>query len=92
MQELSSSFLYFVSSSSTTGKAKGFSDDQISQFKSIAELNLSVPVLMGFGIYNAETFQLACDLFDGGIVGSAFIRSQKEKVGTSVFIEELING
>lgn len=82
-------FAYFVSSASTTGKQKGYSDDQLNVFRQFNASSFEVPVMMGFGIHNAETFGVACEYFTGGIIGSAFIRSQAESQAVSEFLNGL---
>ena len=37
-----------------------------------------LPVVVGFGISNRETFLAACRYARGGIIGSAFIRAMGE--------------
>ena len=91
IEKYSSTFIYFVSSASTTGKTGDFSEEQLSNFKEVQDLNLSVPVLMGFGIYNQSTFNTACKFFNGGIIGSAFIRSQTGNVPVKRFMDEILN-
>lgn len=72
-----STFIYYVSSSSTTGATGDFSKEQIEEFKNMKTLEKKVPMLMGFGIHDSRTFRIACDYFNGGIIGSAFLRHLK---------------
>ena len=81
----SRTFIYYVSSASTTGKTGEFSVEQFSNFKRIKEKQITVPLLMGFGIHDAKTLEIAQTYFNGGIVGSAFIRNQKEGNSISEF-------
>ena len=37
-------------------------------------MNLSNPLLIGFGISNKKTFQSACQNSNGAIIGSAYIK------------------
>lgn len=78
LDRCSSGFLYAVSSSSTTGKDKDFSrvEQYLSKLKSY---NLSNPILVGFGIHNADTFNAVTQLADGAIIGSAFISILTDK-------------
>ena len=71
---LSKGFIYMVSTASVTGAKKSFGEAQISYFKRIKEMNLSVPVIAGFGISNKETFDQVLEYAAGGIIGSAFVR------------------
>jgi tryptophan synthase alpha chain len=68
-----------VSSSSTTGSTAGFSEANLAYFKRIADMNLSVETLVGFGIADAHTFSQASQYSRGAIIGSAFIRHLEER-------------
>lgn len=73
IDELSSGFVYAVSSSSTTGAKKAFTTDQEIYFQKLKTMNLKNPFLIGFGISDHRTFSQACESGSGAIVGSAFI-------------------
>jgi tryptophan synthase alpha chain len=80
IDQISDSFIYLVSSASTTGAKNQFSSDQEKYFSRIASYRLQNPLLTGFGISNPETFTQACQHTNGAIVGSAFIMAlEKEK-------------
>jgi tryptophan synthase alpha chain len=70
---MSSGFVYVVSSSSTTGVRKAFSENQLSYLRKIESMNLKNPRIIGFGISDKNSFQQACSLANGAIIGSAFI-------------------
>lgn len=72
--ELSSGFVYAVSSAATTGKETNF-NKQESYFKKIKKMKLKNPVLIGFGIKDKATFNLACRYASGAIIGSAYIKA-----------------
>jgi tryptophan synthase alpha chain len=74
IDSLSSGFLYAVSSSSTTGSGKNF-DEVNAYLDRLQQLELTNPILVGFGIYNNETFNQVCAKARGGIIGSAFIKA-----------------
>lgn len=78
IDSVSSGFIYAVSSSSTTGAKKEFSNEQISYFKKLQSLDLDNPFLIGFGISNFQTYSQACFYAAGAIVGSSFITTLKE--------------
>lgn len=78
IDSVSSGFIYAVSSSSTTGAKKEFSEEQISYFKKLQSLDLENPFLIGFGISNFQTYSQACSYAAGAIVGSSFITALKE--------------
>jgi tryptophan synthase alpha chain len=68
-------FIYMVSDNSITGKtADGVSDNRLAYFNRINEMKLKNPTVMGFGIHDKATFQMASEYSKGAIIGSAFIR------------------
>jgi tryptophan synthase alpha chain len=74
LDSLSSGFLYAVSSSSTTGGNKGPAD-ATGYLQKLKSLQLRNPVLVGFGISNKQSFDAVCQLADGAIIGSAYIKA-----------------
>ncbi len=75
VDELSTSFVYMVSSASITGAKQGIENTQVAYFERIAAMDLQRPRLIGFGISNHDTFSTACRYARGAIIGSAFIRA-----------------
>lgn len=75
ISELSTGFIYVVSSSSITGKSGEITQGQKDYFARIAAMNLPQPKLIGFGISDAKSFRTACEFANGAIIGSAFIRA-----------------
>ena len=75
----SNGFIYMVSSASTTGSQQGFGNAQEDYFKRIPGLALSNPQIVGFGISDANTFNMATKDTNGAIIGSAFIKMLSEK-------------
>lgn len=74
LDQLSSGFLYAVSSSSTTGSQ--IDANQVDAYlKRLQSYNLINPVLVGFGIKDQESFLRACQYTNGAIIGSAYIRA-----------------
>lgn len=74
LDQLSSGFLYAVSSSSTTGKEKDMS--HVNEYlKRLKNYNLENPVLAGFGIKDKQSFEAVCENANGAIIGSAFIKA-----------------
>lgn len=74
LDELSSGFLYAVSSSSITGSDKDFSSVE-TYLRRLKEMNLKNPILVGFGIKDNTSFQTACKYANGAIIGSAYIKA-----------------
>lgn len=72
---LSNSFIYMVSSASTTGAKLGFGVENMAYFKRIHEMQLKTPQIVGFGISNRDTYQQASMYSKGAIIGSAFIKA-----------------
>jgi tryptophan synthase alpha chain len=74
IDELTSGFIYAVSSSSTTGKDANIASQQV-YFDRLKRMNLRNPVLIGFGIKDRDTFNAACNAANGAIIGSAYIKA-----------------
>ncbi len=85
-------FIYAVSSSSTTGAQKGFSQEQESYFKRLQDMKLANPFLIGFGVSNHETFAAVSKYSSGAIVGSAFINLLKGSTDLESDITQFIKG
>lgn len=77
LDELSSGFLYAVSSSSTTGSDKNMTDVK-AYLQRLKSLQLRNPVLVGFGIKDKTTFETACADANGAIIGTAYIKALAE--------------
>ncbi|HEY1009370.1 MAG: tryptophan synthase subunit alpha [Daejeonella sp.] len=74
IDELSSGFIYLLSSSSTTGKDLKVSNEADAYFKRIKDMNLKNPTMIGFGISDQKSFNKAAEYTRGAIVGSAFVK------------------
>lgn len=93
LDALSTGFLYAVSSSSTTGGDKQMAD--VSEYlKKLQSMQLSNPILVGFGIKDKSTFEAACAYANGAIIGSAFIKALGEggnvEEATSAFLHKIL--
>jgi len=80
--ELSSGFIYMVSQSSITGSTRDINQDQIVYFDRVNAMHLKNPRLIGFGIHDKETKDMAFRNSNGAIIGSAFIRAIGSENGT----------
>ena len=93
LDSLSSGFLYAVSSSSTTGSEKKAANPEEYLLR-LKSLNLKNPVLVGFGIKDKASFDAVCQLSDGAIIGSAFIKaletSTDVNASTKTFLSSII--
>ena len=59
-------------------------------------MNLSSPILVGFGIKTPKQFKIACEYANGAIIGSEFIRKLSTEGGASEeaiskFINSIVN-
>jgi tryptophan synthase alpha chain len=90
--QLSSGFIYAVSSAATTGKETDFALQQ-SYFNKIKDMKLQNPVLIGFGIRDHSSFAMACKYASGAIIGSAYIKAIENADdiagATTLFIESI---
>jgi tryptophan synthase alpha chain len=74
LDSLSTGFIYAVSSSSTTGKDKNMTDVN-AYLQRLQSYNLKNPVLVGFGIKDKQSFDMACKHANGAIIGTAYINA-----------------
>ena len=93
LDELTSGFLYAVSSSSTTGNTKDI-HQQEDYFKRLQAMQLKNPILVGFGIKDKNTFDAACKYTNGAIIGSAYIKALGQNLSidqtTTQFLSPII--
>jgi tryptophan synthase alpha chain len=75
IDQVSSGFIYMVSSNATTGAKTSVSEFQKQYFERVNSMALKNPRMIGFGISNAETFENACQYASGAIIGSAFVKA-----------------
>jgi tryptophan synthase alpha chain len=94
LDNLSSGFLYAVSSSSITGSDKDFST-VTSYLQRLQSYQLKNKILVGFGIKDKQTFNTACANSNGAIIGSAYIKALQncEDVNntTTQFINQILH-
>jgi len=94
LDDLSTGFLYAVSSSSTTGSDKNMTDVN-SYLQKLKSLQLRNSILVGFGIKDKLTFDAACQYANGAIIGSAFVKalegSENEENSVKQFLKSFIS-
>jgi tryptophan synthase alpha chain len=90
LDQLSTGFLYAVSSSSITGSDKDFSPVE-TYLQKLCEMKLKNPVLVGFGIKDKSTFDAACKYANGAIIGSAYIKALEANENVNVATKEFLN-
>jgi tryptophan synthase alpha chain len=91
LDELSSGFLYAVSSSSTTGRDKNMTDVK-TYLQKLKGLKLKNPVLVGFGIKDKQSFDDACQYANGAIIGTAFIKALETNTSVEKSVKQFIDG
>jgi tryptophan synthase alpha chain len=79
LDSLSSGFLYAVSASATTGSALNF-DAVDTYLQKLKQMRLINPILVGFGVKDAASFELASRHTAGAIIGSAYIKALENSV------------
>ncbi len=84
IDKISNGFIYMVSSSSVTGSKNSFDSNQLAYFSDIKKMNLSSKRIIGFGVGNKETYDIAVKYSKGAIIGSAFIKNLKLKGTNSI--------
>ncbi|MGL5772381.1 MAG: tryptophan synthase subunit alpha, partial [Bacteroidales bacterium] len=89
IDDCTDSFIYMVSSASTTGRRDSFSEEQALYFNRVSEFKLKNPCLIGFGVSNRNTYEMACKYANGVIVGSRFIDMLSEGVSVDIAIRRL---
>jgi tryptophan synthase alpha chain len=96
IDKLTTGFVYVVSSYAITGSTTGITAEQIAYFKRIEAMKLKNPRLIGFGISDKTTFDIACSHANGAIIGSAFIkalgRADTEGVSVESATEKFVAG
>lgn len=91
LDELSSGFLYAVSSSSTTGQDKNMGDVSF-YLQRLKALELKNPVLVGFGIKDKQSFNAACAHASGAIIGTAYIKALENAADVELSTKEFLQG
>jgi tryptophan synthase alpha chain len=78
----SKGFVYMVSTASITGSKPNL-ENSSPYFKRVRKLLPETPLLIGFGIQDADSFNIATKYANGGIIGTAFIKALKEVASRS---------
>jgi len=90
LDNLSTGFLYAVSSSATTGKDKDFNSVE-KYLEQLQSMQLKNPVLVGFGIKDRNTFESACKYANGAIIGTAFIKALEGTTNIEATVKHFIS-
>lgn len=93
LDTLSSGFLYAVSSSATTGNDKDFTPVE-AYLQRLKDMSLRNPVLVGFGIKDKASFEIAGKYTNGAIIGSAYIKALEHsadiRATTKQFLQQVL--
>ena len=84
----SKGFVYMVSTASITGSKPNLENSR-DYFLRVRKILPSTPLLIGFGIQDADSFEKANKYANGGIIGTAFIKTLKEIPGSEVDKNEI---
>jgi len=94
LDALSTGFLYVVSSSSTTGNKKDFSEVE-KYLQRLKRMQLKNPLIVGFGIKDKSSFQSACKYANGAVIGTAYVKAIEHaediQETTKAFLSSIIN-
>ena len=90
LDQLSSGFLYAVSSSSTTGSNKNMEDVR-KYLQKLQSFQLQNPVLVGFGIKDRQSFKDTCRYANGAIIGTAFVRALENCQDEDITVKQFLN-
>ncbi len=91
IDDLSTGFIYAVSSSSTTGTDKDWKKQE-NYFERLQNSSLKHPVLAGFGVKDHESFMSASRHTRGAIIGTAFIKALQKEGTLQENIQNFIGG
>lgn len=89
IEQLSTAFIYAVSTNATTGGAVDFETQ--SAYFSFLKNHIFKPFFIGFGVKDKASFEKACSFANGAIIGSAFIKALSENKRVKDFIQQIKN-
>jgi tryptophan synthase alpha chain len=92
IDESTSSFIYMVSSASTTGAQQSFDESKQAYFHRINAMGLKNPRLIGFGISNKATLDAAFENASGAIIGSRFVECLTKASTVKEAVKDLLEG
>ena len=82
-------FVYIVSNSATTGTSNGTYNEEF--LNRIANLKITKPKLIGFGIATHQDYKKANQFADGAIIGSAFLKMLDESENLNQDIKQFVH-
>jgi tryptophan synthase alpha chain len=90
LDNLSTGFIYAVSSSSTTGQ-EGTNRAATEYLNQLKNMRLRNPVLVGFGIHDKEGFEFVSTYVSGAIIGSAYIKALENTTDVNATTKSFIS-
>lgn len=88
---LGEGFLYVISSNTITGSEQKSNPFEIPFFKYIQQLNLKLPIMIGFGIKTHEDFVNATQHAKGAIIGTSFIQHLEKNGASKTSVQAFVN-
>jgi len=93
IDQLSTTFIYAVSSAATTGNSLEMDENKLAYFQRLKSAGLKHPIIIGFGIDNNQNFNMATKYAAGAIIGSAYIKAISQSTNiekdTETFIRKI---
>jgi tryptophan synthase alpha chain len=90
IDNIPSPFIYALSGTGTTGGNVDLKSEASAYLAGLQKLELQRPLIVGFGIHDAQSFAEVTKFVDGAIIGSAYLRSAKEGVDVArTFIQSI---
>lgn len=91
MDALGEGFLYVVSSNTITGSDQKSNPFATPFFQNIKQLNLKLPIMIGFGIKTHEDFVNATQHAKGAIIGTSFIQHLEKNGASKTSVQAFVN-
>ena len=86
--EMSSGFVYCVSTTGVTGERAEL-PVELAELVARVKASTALPVAVGFGVSTPEQARAVAGVADGVVVGSAFVKRQADAASLQEFCEEL---
>ena len=90
INNLSEAFIYIVADNSITGNKGELSTAQMDYFKRMKAYDFKVPLMIGFGISDHNSYKNACEYAHGVIIGSAFIQAIKDSNNIQESVQQFV--
>lgn len=95
IDKLNTPFIYLVTRNQLTGNNISTTEATETYFQKLSDMRLKTPLIAGFGISDASSFQNIASKCNGAIIGSAFIkhitRNPEISISVKSFIKSILN-